>query len=146
MDDKEFWEWYQDPMIDIYYETESLTGLFSRFGILPSKNKEHVQNALDFAYRLIKCSLAIFYVLPEDDHPYLIIDKLSKNISPDIDGIAVWETYPIYLTEKGMALIEECNLKKRTEEVSPLFKTKLTAMFEEHGVGFDKKAFVPIQY
>ncbi|UMM64035.1 hypothetical protein [Aristophania vespae] len=146
MTDREFWEWYQDPITDIYYEDLSLTGLFARFEIFPGRNKENIQGALDFAYRLVKCSLAKFDVLPEDDHPYLIIDKLSKNIPVDSKGLGVWETYQFYLIEKGMALVEECNLKEETEEVSPLFKAKLTAMFEEHGVGFDKKAFVPIQY
>ncbi|QHI96232.1 hypothetical protein GT348_08355 [Aristophania vespae] len=145
MTDREFWEWYQDPMTDIYYEPCSLTGLFARFHVISGRDKENIQGALDFAYRLAKCSLAKFDLVPDED-PLSIIDKLSKNIPTDAEARWLWENHLFYLVEKGMTLIEECNLKEETEEVSPLFKAKLTAMFEEHGVGFDKKAFVPIQF
>ncbi|QHI96240.1 hypothetical protein GT348_08395 [Aristophania vespae] len=145
MNDKEFWEWYQDPMTNMYYETWSLPRLFVQFDIIFGENKENTQNALDFAYRLAKCSLAKIDLV-EEKRTLLAIRELGKSISSDIDSHIIWETCQFHLLEKGRALLDECNLKGRPKETSPLFKAKLTAVFDEYNVGFDKKAFVPIHY
>ncbi|MDI2113728.1 hypothetical protein [Commensalibacter nepenthis] len=38
----------------------------------------------------------------------------------------------------------ECGVDEDTEEFSPLLKEKLSALFDEHGVGFDKSCFIPV--
>ncbi|UMM64038.1 hypothetical protein [Aristophania vespae] len=145
MNDKEFYENYQNTY-GYMYETEcSLPFLFPHGLNIQDITRKWSQNALDSTFRSLTCLLVEHQYMPPKDN-LLILKELANFDPSNLDGYAIWETHQFHLTEKGVALVKDCNLNLDSEEVSPLFKAKLTAMFEEHGVGFEKKAFVPIQY
>ncbi|QHI96236.1 hypothetical protein GT348_08375 [Aristophania vespae] len=145
MNSHDFLYYYQKSfrlMWDTYY---SLPSLFPCSGGYKNFTKEWSQNSLDVIYRLLECSLAINHDELVEQNRTILYQLATFNPST-IDGYAVWETYQFCLTKAGIILAKEYNLFNKPRELSLSFKTRLSSIFEEHGVGFDKKAFVPIQY
>ncbi|WP_200410153.1 hypothetical protein [Komagataeibacter oboediens] len=107
--------------------------------------KEWCQDALDFAYRMVKTGLMdIDYSDngPTSEEMKKIFQDLSVS-SPDIaEGGAIWSAYQFFLTKKGEDFVREW---KHSED-NELFERKLTEMLDDHDVGFDKRSFVPVNF
>ncbi|QHI96234.1 hypothetical protein GT348_08365 [Aristophania vespae] len=145
MNDQNFYDWYQTPIRRMYNCDCSLPFVSRNFISFENVTKDWAQNSLDYLYRTFVCSLCENEIDDPGENIF-ILNRLANSDPSNLDGYGYWEAYQFHLTEKGMALVKECNLDLNSQEICPLFKAKLTAMFEEHDVGFDKKAFVPIQF
>ncbi|GBQ07946.1 hypothetical protein [Saccharibacter floricola] len=147
---EKFFLWYQDPLICL--SIENCYSLVALFTSVPYKNgynwndkKEYYslewcQNSLDFLYRTVVSGLCDFTFSEDTLRP--IIDKLAKEGPGVFPGYGVWEEDQIYITDKGRALLRECHVDVETKETSFLLKEKLTKLFYDCGVGFEKNAFV----
>lgn len=139
MDDQFFLKWYQSQLVYMINDEGDLDYLFSQLTDFRNYHKEWRQNCLDFAYRTIKCGLCDFYW--EGRKNFNILIEIA-NSYPDIG--AIWKTYLLELTQKGEGFLLSCGVDGNTKEFSPLLKEKLSALFDEHGVGFDKSCFIPV--
>ncbi|MFT8731431.1 MAG: hypothetical protein ABF752_06090 [Acetobacter fabarum] len=103
------------------------------------------QEALDFAYRVIKINFMVLDypdVDPAGQEMDDIFKKMSDNSPNNADGGAIWSTYQFYLMEKGRNFIDAW-LASGDDR---LFGQKLIDIFNAHNVGFDKQAFYPVKY
>lgn len=144
MDDKFFFDWYQRALIDLVDDEGSLIYLFSQLTGYDDYNKNWCQNCLDFVYRVITCKICNFEWSDVSDVD--ILQELLKSNPKTIDGYAIWSAYQIILTREGKAFLLKCGVNGKTEAFSPLLKERMSALFAEHGVGFDKKDFIPVQF
>ena len=103
------------------------------------------QNFLDFAYRMMQSSLlwiAYFDEYDTAEEAKDIFHQLAVH-SPNIpEGGAIWSTYQFYLSVSGRAFWDEW----KNSGDDALYWQKLNTIFDKHGVGFNKSAFVPIQF
>lgn len=144
MDDKFFFDWYQKQLKYLMYEESSLMFSFSQFVKRKKYDREWAQKVLDFAYRVIKTGLCEFYDTNPDN--IKILTDCARNNPCSADGYVIWVTYELYVTRSGEEFLKGCGLNNKTEEFLPLLKEKLSLLFEEHGVGFDKSCFIPVQF
>lgn len=103
------------------------------------------QEALDFAYRVIKINFMVVDYPdadPTDEEMDDIFKEMSKNSPNGIDGLAIWSAYQLYLMEKGCDFIDAWLVSGD----DALFGQKLIDIFNAHNVGFDKHAFYPVKY
>ena len=103
------------------------------------------QDSLDFVFRMISSGLMeIDYpdAPPTTEERKDIFHQLAVH-SPNIpEGGAIWSTYQFFLSVSGQAFWDEW----KNSGDDALYWQKLNDIFDEHGVGFDKSAFVPIQF
>lgn len=103
------------------------------------------QEALDFAYRVIKVNFMVVDYPdadPTDEEMNDIFNKISSNSPNDADGGAIWSAYQFYLMEEGCDFIDAW----LASGDDALFGQKLIDIFNAHNVGFDKHAFYPVKY
>lgn len=148
-----FFLWYQDPLAFLSVEPGcSLVELHMQIPCRQTKvwedeklrfSLDWCQNSLDFLYRTIVSGLCDFTFRDETLHP--IIDSFAEEGPGTIEGYVTWVTYLLYATDKAKAILEECGVNHKTEETSSLLQTRLTTLFHDCGVGFDKKGFVKMK-
>ncbi|UMM64030.1 hypothetical protein [Aristophania vespae] len=164
INDKEFYDWYQDPFAPMSDSDSSLTFLFGHLSAPlndpynPTYSKKWAQKCLDVMYRLVICSLVdatdtanerlkikkeSIYFLNKN---FLFLEKLANSSLTDKNGYHIWLLEGFELTDKGIAFMNECNLDTASNEVCPEFKKRLITLFDEHDVGFNKSNFIPIQF
>jgi hypothetical protein len=103
------------------------------------------QEALDFAYRVIKINFMVVDYPdadPTDEEMNDIFEQMANNSPNIMDGLVPWTSYQFYLMEKGRNFIDAW-LASGDDR---LFGQKLIDIFNAHNVGFDKQAFYPVKY
>ncbi|MCI1242917.1 MAG: hypothetical protein LKI99_03220 [Acetobacter fabarum] len=103
------------------------------------------QEALDFAYRVIKINFMVVDYPdadPTDEEMNDIFEQMANNSPNIMDGLVPWTSYQLYLMEKGRNFIDAW-LASGDDR---LYGQKLIDIFNAHNVGFDKQAFYPVKY
>lgn len=141
---KDFFDLCQyDVYTLLYFFGEKRVRLREIYGI--EYNKIWCQDALDFAFRVIKIGfMGIDY---PDDGPTSeelndIFEQMSQSSPNEADGGAIWSTYQLYLTEQGQHFLDAW-LRSGDDN---LYGHKLIDIFNANDVGFDKHAFYPVEF
>ncbi|QIP36705.1 hypothetical protein [Komagataeibacter rhaeticus] len=141
---KNFLELCKDDVYTLFYFWEpEIIRTWRNSGI--EYERTWCQEALDFAYRVIKIGfMGIDYPDgdPTQEEINYIFAQMSQNTPNNIDGFAIWSSYQLYLSDKGRDFLEACG----NSQINNTFNKRLVNILDINHVGFDKHGFVPIRF